>query len=519
MTEQPINTLSWNVRGLNCPDRRATVSATIAGSSCHLVCLQETKLSSIDSFIAASLGGNRLRNFAQRPASGTRGGILMLWDENLLDVSDIVSSTYCLSAMVRIRASGTSFKITSVYGPTDSASKDAFFAELISHKPLPGVSWLASGDFNQIYRARDKNKRNVNRSRINRFLAALQSCELKEVHLQNRRFTWSNERANPTLCKLDSFFCNAEWDTTFNTHVLHALSSSLSDHCPLLLADDKGPRRPRTFKFENFWASLPGFHEVVQKARAERVPHTEPYLILHHRLKKTALRLSEWSKKLFSKAKILFHAALLVILRLDIAQEERSLSPEELDLCARLKRRVISLAVLQRARKSQCARIANLKEGDANTKFFHRRINARRRKNHIYRIKHMQGWVTDHEKKEKIINDHFSEVMGRGGTSNLDFNWDELNLQPIDLHSLDDAITEEEVWEAIKEMPNDKAPGPDGFTGIFFKKCWEIIKHDIMRVIHRFDSLHTSNLQWLNSANVVLIPKKEGAEGISLQAH
>ena len=199
------------------------------------------------------------------------------------------------------------------------------------------MAWLVLGDFNQIYRARDKNKRNVNRSRINRFRSVLQTCDLKEIHLQNRRFTWSNERNNPTLCKLVSFFCNAEWDTTFNTHVLHALSSSLSDHCPLLLADDKGPRRPRSFKFENFWVSLPGFHEVVQKAWNEPMQHSEPYQRLHHKLKKTALRLSEWSKNMFSKAKIHLHAAHMVILRLDIAQEERTLSVEELDLRSRLK--------------------------------------------------------------------------------------------------------------------------------------------------------------------------------------
>lgn len=36
-----------------------------------------------------------------------------------------------------------------------------------------------------------------------------------------------------------------------------------------------------------------------------------------------------------------------------------------------------------------------------------------------------------------------------------------------------------------------------------------------MRVIHLFDSLHTSNLHWLNSANVILLPKKEDAEGVS----
>ena len=77
--------------------------------------------------------------------------------------------------------------------------------------------------------------------------------------------------------------------------------------------------------------------------------HSEPFLVLHHKLKKNALRLTEWNKKMFSKAKIQLHAALLIILRLDIAQEERPLSNEELDLRSRLKRRVISLEVLERA--------------------------------------------------------------------------------------------------------------------------------------------------------------------------
>ena len=108
------------------------------------------------------------------------------------------------------------------------------------------------------------------------------------------------------------------------------ITMDLHVHCPSNL---------NFFKFENFWASIPGFHELVQRAWNERVDHTEPYQILYYKLKKTALRLAEWSRRLFSKAKIHHHAALLVILRLDIAQEDRLLSTEELDLRARLKRR------------------------------------------------------------------------------------------------------------------------------------------------------------------------------------
>jgi hypothetical protein len=240
-----------------------------------------------------------------------------------------------------------------------------------------------------------------------RFRNVLQACELDEVHLQNRRFTWSNERQNPTLCKLDAFYCNADWDLRFGTHVIHALSSPLSDHCPLLLADDSGPKRPRSFKFENFWLRLPGFSEVVKEAWEAPISHTGPCQILFHKLRATGKCLHKWGKGIYSNVKVLLHAALLVILHFDMAQEERLLYPEELDLRASLKRRVVALAVVERARKRQCARIANIKEGDANTKFFHLRVNARRRKNHIHRLKKNNGWVTGHEEKDEIIFEHF----------------------------------------------------------------------------------------------------------------
>lgn len=238
--------------------------------------------------------------------------------------------------------------------------------------------------------------------------------------------------------------------------------------------------------------------------------HTEPYQVLFHKLKKTGVRLSEWSRSLFSKSKLHLHAALRIILELDVAQESRTLSHAEHDLRARLKKRVVSLAVLERSRKKQCARIANLREGDANTKYFHRRINARRRKNHILRLKHNNGWVTEHERKEEIILEHFSSVIGKTNARKKDFNWDHFHFEDCDLGDLDDPFTLEEVHNVIKQMPNDKAPGPDGFTGLFFKSCWGIIKEDVMRVIHQFGNLHVANLHWLNSANIVLFQRKMG---------
>jgi exonuclease III len=102
MLEQVINFLGWNVRGLNDQDRRDTVHETIAASTCHIVCLQETKLESISAFDASYIGGHRLRSFAERPAVGTRGGILLLWDDTKIQMSNIHSTELCLSADVHI---------------------------------------------------------------------------------------------------------------------------------------------------------------------------------------------------------------------------------------------------------------------------------------------------------------------------------------------------------------------------------------------------------------------------------
>lgn len=85
--------LSWNVWGLNCPTRWSTINTTIATSSCQIVCLQETKLDNVDRFTATFLGGNRLCGYAQKLADGTRGGILLLWDDSLVDLSNITATS------------------------------------------------------------------------------------------------------------------------------------------------------------------------------------------------------------------------------------------------------------------------------------------------------------------------------------------------------------------------------------------------------------------------------------------
>jgi hypothetical protein len=80
--------------------------------------------------------------------------------------------------------------------------------------------------------------------------------------------------------------------------------------------------------------------------------------------------LREWNNKIIPDARLYLHMALEVILRLNLAQENRQLSPVESSLRNKLKQRIIRLAVVERARRRQNSRLTTLKLGDANTKFF-----------------------------------------------------------------------------------------------------------------------------------------------------
>jgi len=88
----------------------------------------------------------------------------------------------------------------------------------------------------------------------------------------------------------------------------------------------------------------------------------------------------------------------------------------------------------------------------------------------------------------------------------------DLGINTQDMSELELPFTEDEVWRTIQQLPSDKAPGLDGYTGRFYKPCWAIIKEDIMVAISAVWSRKMVNFGTLNSAYITLLRKKEGVE-------
>lgn len=146
---EDLSILSWNVRGLNDPTHRELVRQTTIGVRPSVVCLQETKLSATTTPIVVDTLGQALTGYRVLDAVGTRGGILLAWDEVAVSMSDFQHGQFAVTAAVTLLLTGATFRLTTCYGPADDRRKEEFLQE-IPLKPPAGIPWLILGDFNLI---------------------------------------------------------------------------------------------------------------------------------------------------------------------------------------------------------------------------------------------------------------------------------------------------------------------------------------------------------------------------------
>ena len=161
----------------------------------------------------------------------------------------------------------------------------------------------------------------------------------------------------------------------------------MSDHCPLILGLCEGTVGKRRFHFESFWPRLPGFYKTVQRSWDEPVQASCPLERISIKLKQLARALQSWNQKQTGNIKEQLALARHILHHLEIAQDIRDLSVDENWLRCELKRHCLVLSSLERTIARLHSRVRHLKDGDANTSFFHKQASCRRRKNFIYKLK------------------------------------------------------------------------------------------------------------------------------------
>ncbi|KAG6638248.1 hypothetical protein CIPAW_10G022700 [Carya illinoinensis] len=89
--------VSWNVRGLNEINKRLRIRNMLREWKVDIVCLQETKLKTIDRRIVRSLWSGVHVDWAYLASNGASGGVLVLWDRRVVEKIDEFIGQYMIA--------------------------------------------------------------------------------------------------------------------------------------------------------------------------------------------------------------------------------------------------------------------------------------------------------------------------------------------------------------------------------------------------------------------------------------
>lgn len=400
-----------------------------------------------------------------------------------------------------------------VYGPNVRARKQAFWEELLNSKGVNEGPWVICGDFNAIFDVNDKSSGNPNLEDIRCANAVMRSLGVQEPPSVGRKFTSTNGQENPIWVKLDRFLVNAVWFEHFPRVMQTSLPRLGSDHVPIRLEVGRHFSNPRPFRYELVWHSAEGFHELVHQWWTNTSHEGCGAFILSKKLAGVRAHLRRWAKFSFGSIKLKKLALLQEVENLDIVKESRILSAgearEEQELLTKLK----DIQKQEEIYWKQRSRLQWLQEGDENTRFFHAVANGRKNRNFIPCLNLEGSMIREARDIGKAFTDHFNQLFGNRRATNFKIDFQKLfqAKTPVDLAMLERPFSREEIKKAVFDLGADKAPGPDGFPLHFFKQFWDTIQFDIFKLCEDF-YWNRANLEKINWANIVLIPKKDTPE-------
>jgi hypothetical protein len=135
------------------------------------------------------------------------------------------------------------------------------------------------------------------------------------------------------------------------------------------------------------------------------------------------------------------------------------------------------------------SRIQWLKEGDRNTKLFHKTIIHRCHTNRITHLTSANGEaIHSHEDLEMTLIDYYKDLLMEPFLDRSEAIAKVTQHVPS-LVTLEQnlallwPITIEEVDQALQDTPKCKALGPYGFISNFFHHCWLLIRVEVWEII------------------------------------
>ncbi|KAF7133101.1 hypothetical protein RHSIM_Rhsim09G0068100 [Rhododendron simsii] len=371
---------------------------------------------------------------------GLSGGLALWWMKEIEIDVDITSRNF-IHVVISEKASSSVWAATFIYGCPTRTGRVQVWDSIREIAYSERLRWLCMGDFNQVSSVEDKlGGVSPSQTFLSDFHEMISNCGLVDLEFKGPKFTWRNNRREEAFImeRIDMAFANADW-RELHEHAIVLVEAAIgSDHNPLILNTTPTLNKVgKPFKFESFWVSDAECKGVVSdswKCDDERSKMSAVCKML----RRCKDNLKAWSHGKFGN------------LRLKIVAIKEQL----LEIQKRLEQGFNPDCVAQE--KSLFIGIGRLMAKRCN----------------IIRLKDKFGdWKADPKEIASIIKGHFQELYNASPVR--DFNDMVSLIDPVISRECNENLVREVTYDEVKlaafQLGPLKAPGLDGFPGLFFQ--------------------------------------------------
>ena len=540
--DNKITICSLNCRGLGDKVKRRDVFKYLRSKKFEIYCLQDVHWDKKwEKMIRAEWGYECIT-----ACNTTRSrGVSILFNNTFeFKLSNVQKDNKGNWVVLDINIYGMNVTLICLYGPNED--NPDFYEEIetiINNHENPHC--IICGDFNLV---QDPEKDTFNYTNINNPRARAKILNIKESldlsdpwrisNPEKKRFTW--RRVNPVKqARLDFFLCSSE--------ILNIVQSSdilpgyKTDHSLVVLnLTDGGIKHGKgSWKFNNLLLEEPEYIETIKTAikhvkeiysatpynisELDNIPHDELELMINDQLFFEMLLLEIRGKTIAyssrrkrnqdkTEANLMNE---IQTLQNDI--EEKELPDQNSDVIQNLRSRLKEAnSELEQIREKKIkgsfmrSKALWIEQGEKPTKYF---CNLEKRNfvnKQMSRIEKVDGTqVTEQDEimiEVRAFYENLYKAKENESESTINDNLPIRKLSMNESKTLEGKITQKELNLALKNMKNNKSPGPDGFTVEFYKTFWaEICTFMLRSINYGFDHSNLSDSQKLG--HISLLPK------------
>ncbi|KAG7556816.1 Zinc knuckle CX2CX4HX4C [Arabidopsis suecica] len=364
--------------------------------------------------------------------------------------------------------------------------------------------WCMIGDFNDMLSNKDKLGGPLRLlSSFRPFKDMLNTCDMHELGSTGNSFTWGGKRNYQWIqCKLDRCFGNSAWFSMFPNSHQWFLEKLGSDHRPVLVKFIKDQELFRgQFRFDKRMADNPLLWNAIHSSWNSEISkgkHSSIFSIAQCRRV-----IHDWKQSSEYNAKNKIQR-----LRKELDYQMSLQFP----CWERIRMLKEQLGIAFHEEESFWRQKSSEKwllDGDKNTEFFHAAVKSKRVRNALNVLLDDNGIEHSlNREKGQLASRFFEKLFQSSNPCNVnDYLGD---LQPrvsVSMNSeLTKEVTEQEIYRAVFSINSESAPGPDGFTALFFQKYWSLVKTQVISEIQGFFKTGVLPEEW-NHTHICLIPK------------